>query len=163
MTKTVFSKPFTQQEPVPDDAIDRVVEILKSGRLHRYNTLGDEASEASLLERDYATYQGSKYCVACTSGGYALTVALRSTGLKPGDKILANAYTLAPVPGAIYAAGGVPVFVEIDDDWHTDLADLEKKAVESGARFMMLSHMRGHIAGYGCGGCNLRETQHHPD
>ena len=91
-------------------------------------------------------YQGQKYCIACTSGGYALTVALRSVGLNPGDKILANAYTLAPVPGAIYAAGGVPVFVEIDDEWHTDLNDLEEKAAESGAKFLMLSHMRGHIA-----------------
>ncbi len=146
MTKALFTKPFTQQEAVPDEVIDRVVEILKTGRLHRYNTLSDELSEASLLERDYAEYQGSKYCIACTSGGYALTVALRSIGLKPGDKILANAYTLAPVPGAIYAAGGVLVFVDIDDDWHTDMVDLEKKAAESDAKFMMLSHMRGHIA-----------------
>ena len=60
--------------------------------------------------------------------------------------ILANAYTLAPVPGAIHAVGAVPVFVEIGEDWLTDIDDLRAKAEKSRARFMMLSHMRGHIA-----------------
>ena len=141
-----FSKPFTQQEGMPDSAIDRAVEILKGGRLHRYNTLEGEISEAALLEEEYAAYQGSEFCIACTSGGYAMQVALRSAGLKPGDKILANAYTLAPVPGAMHAAGGRPVFVEIDENWHTDIEDLRAKAKSSGAKFMLLSHMRGHIA-----------------
>ena len=60
--------------------------------------------------------------------------------------MLANAYTLAPVPGAIHNAGGVPVFVEIDAHYHIDLKDLDAKAAASGARFLLLSHMRGHIA-----------------
>ncbi len=127
------------------EAIARAVEILEGGRLHRYNTLEGEVSEVALLESEYAEYQGAKYCVACTSGGQAMQIALRSVGLKPGDKILANAYTLAPVPGAMHAAGAMPVFVEIDDNWHTDIDDLRAKAKSSGAKFMMLSHMRGHI------------------
>lgn len=146
MTKSVFEKSFTQQEGMPQSTIDRAVEIMKGGRLHRYNTMADEVSEAAMLEEEFGEYQGAKYCVACASGGYAMQIALRSVGLKPGDLILANAYTLAPVPGAIYAAGGVPVFVEVDENWHTDIEDLRKKAKSSGARFLMLSHMRGHIA-----------------
>ena len=51
-----FEKPFTQQEGMPDDVIERAVEILKGGRLHRYNTLGDEVSEAALLEQEYAQW-----------------------------------------------------------------------------------------------------------
>ncbi len=141
-----FDKPFTQQEPIPEAAIERVSEILRSGRLHRYNVLPGEASEAALLEDEYAAYQEVPYCIAVTSGGQAMQIALRAVGVQPGMKILANAYTLAPVPGAIHAVGAVPVFVEIDENWHTDIADLRAKAEESGARFMMLSHMRGHVA-----------------
>ncbi|MEL7229950.1 MAG: aminotransferase class I/II-fold pyridoxal phosphate-dependent enzyme [Pseudomonadota bacterium] len=141
----VFTKPFTQQEPIDEATIARVGDILRSGRLHRYNTLPGEMSEAALLEKEYADWQGAKYCLACASGGYALQVALRAAGLKQGNVVLANAYTLAPVPGAIHNAGGVPVFVEIDENWHIDLADLEAKAEASGARFLMLSHMRGHV------------------
>ena len=141
-----FSKSFTQQEAVSGEAIARAVEIMQTGRLHRYNTIEGEVAEAALLEREYADWQGASYCLACTSGGYALQVALRSCGLVPGDKVLTNAYTLAPVPGAIHGAGGKPLFVETGDDWKIDLDDLAEKAGNSDARFLLLSHMRGHIA-----------------
>lgn len=141
-----FAKSFTQQEPIDEKTIERVSEILRSGRLHRYNVVAGETSEATMLEQEYAAYQGSKFCLAVTSGGQAMQIALRAAGVVPGAKILANAYTLAPVPGALYATGAEPIFVEIDENWHTDISDLRQKAETSGAKFMMLSHMRGHIA-----------------
>ena len=146
MTEAFFTKPFTQQEAIPDAGIDRAVEIMKSGRLHRYNLVGDEDSEASCLEMEYAKWQGADYCLACTSGGYAIQLALRVCGVKPGDRILANAYTLAPVPGAIHNVGAHPILVDIDENYHIDLEDLDAKAAESDAKFLLLSHMRGHIA-----------------
>lgn len=146
MSKKRFSKSFTQQEPISEDVVVRAAEILRTGRLHRYNTAEGEVSEASLLEAEFAAYQGADYCIAVTSGGQALQIALRALGVVPGDPVLANAYTLAPVPGAIHAVGAQPVFVEIGDDWLTDLSDLRRKAEISGARVLMLSHMRGHIA-----------------
>jgi dTDP-4-amino-4,6-dideoxygalactose transaminase len=146
MGKLVFTKPFTQQESIPEAGIERAVEIMRSGRLHRYNLTGDEASEASCLEREYATWQGVDYCLACSSGGYAIQLALRVCGVMPGDKVLANAYTLAPVPGAIHNVGAVPVLVDIDENYHIDCDDLDAKARVSGAKVLLLSHMRGHIA-----------------
>lgn len=141
-----FEKSFTQQEPVSEAAIARAVEIMRTGRLHRYNVRDGELSEAARLEQDFSNFQGSRYCLACTSGGYALHIALRSAGLRPGEAVLTNAYTLAPVPGAIHNAGGRPLLVEIDRDYHIDLDDLDARAKASGARFLLLSHMRGHIA-----------------
>jgi len=146
MSKVIFSKPFTQQEQIPDAGIDRAVEIMKTGRLHRYNLVANEDSEASSLEVEFARWQEVDYCLACTSGGYAIQLALRVCGVKPGDKVLANAYTLAPVPGAIQNVGGEPVLVDIDENYHIDFDDLDSKAAASGAKFLLLSHMRGHIA-----------------
>ena len=146
MSKVIFSKPFTQQEQIPDAGIDRAVEIMKTGRLHRYNLVADEDSEASSLEVEFARWQEVDYCLACTSGGYAIQLALRVCGVKPGDKVLANAYTLAPVPGAIHNVGGEPVLVDIDENYHIDFDDLDSKAAASGVKFLLLSHMRGHIA-----------------
>lgn len=145
MTK-VFSKPFTQQEPIPEAGIERAVEIMRSGRLHRYNTLKGEVSEAELLEREFADYLGVPYCLACSSGGYALHIALKAAGLQAGEPVLTNAFTLAPVPGAINNAGGRPVLVEIDENYCVDLQHLEQMMRESGSRFFMISHMRGHLA-----------------
>lgn len=142
----VFEKSFTQQEPIDEAGIAAAIEVMRTGRLHRYNTLPGERSEADLLELELAAYLGVPYCLACASGGYAIHIAMRAGGLKPGDKVLCNAFTLAPVPGAIHAAGGVPVLVDVADDYCIDLDDLEAKAAASNARFLLLSHMRGHIA-----------------
>ena len=145
MAIIAFTRPFTQQEPISQEAIDAATEVLKSGRLHRYNTIENELSETALLEEEYATYQQTKYCLACASGGYAMSVALKAAGLKLGESVLTNTFTLAPVPGSISNAGGSPIFVEITKDLVLDLEDLSKKAEESGARFLLISHMRGHL------------------
>lgn len=142
----MFAKSFTQQESIPPEGIARAVEIMQTGRLHRYNVEAGEDSEVSLLEREYADWQGSAYCIACASGGYAISLALRVAGVKHGDTVLANAYTLAPVPGAIHSVGGVPLFVEIDENYHMDMTDFEAKAAASDAKVLLLSHMRGHIS-----------------
>lgn len=140
-----FSKSFTQQEPLSEIAIEKAVEVMRSGRLHRYNLVEGEKGEAALLEQDFAESIGSSYALACASGGYALQLALRACGLEPGDQVLCNAFTLSPVPGSIHAAGGRSVLVDILDDTTVDLDDLATAARETGARFFMLSHMRGHI------------------
>jgi dTDP-4-amino-4,6-dideoxygalactose transaminase len=140
-----FNKSFTQQEAIDQESIALAMRVLKSGRLHRYNTLDDELSQVSLLEQEYALYQDAHYCLACASGGYALNIALRAAGLKSSEAVLTNMYTLAPVPGAIAGAGGRAVFIEVDKNLLLDLDDLAKKANSSGARFLLLSHMRGHI------------------
>ena len=142
----VFTKSFTQQEPIPDQGIAAAVQILNSGRLHRYNTLPDEKSETDLLEVEFARYLGVPYCLACASGGYALHIAMRAAGVVAGDRVLCNAFTLAPVPGAIHNTGAVPVLVDTADDYCIDLDDLETKASDSGAKYLLLSHMRGHLA-----------------
>lgn len=146
MTKIRFNKPFTQQEAIPQAGIDAAVALLQTGRLHRYNTLAGETAAAAQLESEYAQYMGQRYCLACTSGGYAMHVALKAAGLRAGEAVLTNAFTLAPVPGAIDNAGGKSVLVEIDENYCVDLAHLESQMQQSGARFFMLSHMRGHIA-----------------
>ncbi len=146
MSLTPFTGNFTQQESISDSAIAAATEVLRSGRLHRYNTADGEVSQTAQLETEYAAWQGSKYCLACTSGGYALSTALKAAGLESGEQVLTNSFTLAPVPGAIVNAGGQPVFVEVTNNLVIDLDDLEAKAKSSGARFFMLSHMRGHLA-----------------
>jgi hypothetical protein len=82
MTIRSFSGNFTQQEAISDTAIEAAVEVLRSGRIHRYNTTGNELAEVALLEQKYATWQESEYCLACASGGYAMSIALKAAGLK---------------------------------------------------------------------------------
>jgi dTDP-4-amino-4,6-dideoxygalactose transaminase len=131
--------------PVPEDGIAAAGAVLRSGLTHRYGeTLGD-ASEAALLEAEFAAHLGTRYCVAVNSCGSAMFLALLCAGVRPGDPVLMNAFTLAPVPGAVAHAGARHVLVDITPDLVIDLVDLERKAEASGARHLLLSHMRGHI------------------
>jgi dTDP-4-amino-4,6-dideoxygalactose transaminase len=140
-----FSGNFTQQESMPEESIAAAVAVMRSGRLHRYNLVDGEIGETALLEIEFAQYTGAKYCLAVASGGYAMATALRAAGAKAGDTVLTNAFTLAPVPGAIASVGCLPVFVEATESLVLCLDDLALKIASTSARFLMLSHMRGHI------------------
>lgn len=142
-----FDFDLTQPDPIPEAGIARATELMRSGRLFRYTEFGDEeVNDAAELEVRFAELVGRRYAVGVNSCGGAIFVALRACGVQPGDKVLFNGYTLAPVPGAVHHAGAEPVLVEITDDLTIDLADLRLKAQRSGARTLLLSHMRGHLA-----------------
>ena len=144
-----FNGNFTQQLPISEEAIERAAAVMRSGRLHRYNVVDGEVPETVALENEFAAYMGARFCLACTSGGYALQTALRAFGVSPGEPVLTNGFTLSPVPGAIAAAGGAAVLVEVTEDLVIDIDDLVRKATSSESRVLMLSHMRGHIADMG--------------
>jgi dTDP-4-amino-4,6-dideoxygalactose transaminase len=140
-----FTGSFTQQEPIPEAGISSALEVLRHGRLHRYNTAPGEVAETALLEEEFAAFVGSRYCLALASGGAAMACALRACQVQAGDPVLSNAFTLAPVPGAIAGLGARPVFVEVTGDLTIDLGHLEAQAKATGAKVLLLSHMRGHI------------------
>jgi dTDP-4-amino-4,6-dideoxygalactose transaminase len=103
-----FQKSFLKQEPLPQRSIEWVNEIMTTGRLHRYDVTDDDPGHAALLEQEFAAYQGSRFCLAVASCGYALYIAMLAAGVKPKDGVLCNAFTLAPVPGAITTAARNP-------------------------------------------------------
>jgi dTDP-4-amino-4,6-dideoxygalactose transaminase len=137
---------LTEPEPIPEAGIRRANELMRSGRLFRYGEMGADQSDTALLEREFAAHVGRRYCVAVSSGGAALFLALKVLDVAPDEPVLVNAFTLAPVPGAIVHVGARPVIVGITADYKIDVTDLRCKAAASGARVLVLSHMRGHLA-----------------
>jgi dTDP-4-amino-4,6-dideoxygalactose transaminase len=136
---------LTWQEAVPQAGVQAALALMDSGKMHRYGETGAKPGEAAALEAQFAAELGLPYCVAMNSCGSTLFAALRCSGVRPGDKVLSNCFTLAPVPGAIAHAAAVPVLVDVTEDLLIDLEDLLRKAAASGAKTLLLSHMRGHI------------------
>lgn len=141
----IFTGSFTQQEPIPEAGIEAALAVLRHGRLHRYNLAKGELGETALLEEEFAAQTGAKYALAVASGGYAMGCAMRAVGVQAGDRVLSNGFTLAPVPGAIASLGAEPVLVEVTQNLTIDLEDLAAKIARSGAKVLLLSHMRGHL------------------
>lgn len=136
---------FTRLEPIPQEGITRANAIMQSGKLFRYSGKRPEDNEVALLERDFATYQGTRHALAVSSCTQAIELALLACGVKPGSKVLVPGFTFTAVPSAIVILGAVPVFVECTDDLRVDLDDLQRKITRDTGVFL-LSHMRGHIS-----------------
>ncbi len=143
--RTRFAGDLAAPDPIPEAGIEAAVRLMRDGRLFRSGEDRAGLPEAALLEEEFAALAGRRYCVAVNSGGCALYLALASAGVAPGDAVLVNAFTLAPVPGAIEHAGARAVLVDIDDRYVIDVVDLEARARATGARYLLLSYMRGHL------------------
>jgi dTDP-4-amino-4,6-dideoxygalactose transaminase len=68
------------------------------------------------LEEEFAHYCGAAHAVGLDSGTGALELALYAVGLKPGDEVIVPAFTFYATASAVWAAGGKPVFVDVEDD-----------------------------------------------
>jgi dTDP-4-amino-4,6-dideoxygalactose transaminase/SAM-dependent methyltransferase len=159
---TKFAKRLQAPEPIPRAGIARAVRLMRTGRLYRYNfphDLSDErppagpgdrdaelAVEVAILEHEFGRYTKHKYVVAVNSCGSAIFLALKATGVGPGDAVLTNAFTFTAVPSSIVHAGAVPVYVECNAGYVIDIEDLKRKiAARPDAKRLVLSYMRGHI------------------
>lgn len=138
---------LAQPDPIPEAGIARAIELMTRGQLFRYGETGGDprGNDVALLESEFATLMGRRYAVGVNSCGAALFLALRACGVGAGDDVLLNAFTLAPVPGAIAHCGANAVLVEVTAGCTIDLDDLRAKAA-GGAKALLLSHMRGHLA-----------------
>lgn len=145
-TKTILKKNIKQADPIPAAGIELATELMQTGTLYRYNVPSAEQSVVSQCEKKISEYTGHDYVVSLNSCGSALFLALKCAGVQPGDKVLTNAFTFTAVPSAIEHAGGVAVYCETDWGFRIDVDDLELKIKSSGAKYLMVSHMRGKIA-----------------
>ena len=109
---------------ITDEDIKSIIEVLKSDNI----TQGPKISE---FEKKFATYVGSKYAIAVSSGTAALHLCALSLGIKKGDKIITTPNTFIASANCIRYCGGEVVFSDIDPT--TFLLDIHKvrKLLES--------------------------------
>lgn len=145
--RAYVTRDIKMPDPIPVEGQEAALALMQSGRLYRYTLGKGEESVVSLCEKDVCDYTGFKYCVGLNSCGSALMLLLKTTGLKPGDKVLSNAFTFGAVPSAIEHAGGKAVYVESNRDHVINVVDLEKKLQDHpDCNHVLISHMRGKLA-----------------
>jgi dTDP-4-amino-4,6-dideoxygalactose transaminase len=110
--------------------------------LFRYDWRPVEKTEVHRFEEALRAHFGVKHALAVSSGTAAITLGLMAAGIRPGDEVACPAYTFAATPSAILLAGAVPVLVEVDEDLHLDVADLERK-LSPRTKAIVVVHMGG--------------------
>jgi dTDP-3-amino-3,4,6-trideoxy-alpha-D-glucose transaminase len=97
------------------------------------------------FERALAPRFGRRHAVGCASGLDAIEIGLRALGLKPGERVLTTPLSAFATSLAILRAGGVPVFVDVDERGLVDLDLCEQRfAADPALRFFLPVHLYGH-------------------
>ncbi len=115
------------------DAIDRV---LDSGVL----ILGENVKK---FEEEFSSYCNCKYGVGVNSATDALFLALKALNLKKGDEVITVSNTAVPTVSAIVAAGGIPVFVEIEEESYLMDVDKIQESISKKTKGIIAVHLYG--------------------
>jgi len=123
-------------KPYMKEFEQKAVKVIKSG----WYILGEELEQ---FEKDFASYQNSKYCVGVGSGLDALSLILKAYiklgVLKAKDEVLlpANAYIATVL--AVTSNNLTPVFVEIDNTYNIDPKEVKKHITKKTKAILAIS------------------------
>ncbi|HKF49225.1 MAG TPA: DegT/DnrJ/EryC1/StrS family aminotransferase [Terracidiphilus sp.] len=121
MSTSTLRKPIQVSEiSLTESEIDAAVSVLRSGALR-------QGKQSDAFESEFAEYVGAKHAVTNANGSAALHLAYMAF-LKPGDEVLVPSFTFIATGSMVTAAGGRPVFCDIDPEtFLIDLADAERR------------------------------------
>jgi perosamine synthetase len=113
----------TAEIKLTEREIEAAVAVLRSGALR-------QGKECDLFEEEFARKVGAKYAVTAANGSATLHLAYMAF-LEPGEEVLVPSFTFIATGSMVRAAGGRPVFCDVDPKtFLMDLDDAETKLTE---------------------------------
>jgi perosamine synthetase len=100
------------QPQINDDEKDAVLSVLNSGQLAQ----GPMVHE---FEKQFATWCGTKYAVATSSGTSALHIAMLAHGLGLDDEVITSPFSFIASANCALYVGAQPVFADIEPEYFT--------------------------------------------
>ena len=102
--------------------------------------------ELKNFEKEFASYNGSKYGIGCASGTDALNLAVLVCDIGKGDEVITVGHTMTSTVDCIVRSGAKPVFVDIDPETYTIDPDRIKEKVTENTKAINLVHIYGNTA-----------------
>jgi dTDP-3-amino-3,4,6-trideoxy-alpha-D-glucose transaminase len=140
MSPTVHLNDFqTQWRSIRSAVLSAVDAVGNSGRL----ILGEKVMH---FEEALAARAGVNHVIGCANGLDAIEISLRAVGLKQGDRVLTTPLSAFATTLGIVRAGGIPLFVDVDN---AGLLNLDAAAEILGHQnsrigFLLPVHLFGH-------------------
>lgn len=94
------------------------------------------------FEQAWASWNGTRHGVACSSGTNALLLALRALGIREGDEVIVPDFTMVATAWAVTYCGAKPVFVDCGEDLTIEPRLIER-SITSRTRAIMPVHVYG--------------------
>lgn len=86
------------------------------------------------LEEKLAEFVGVKHCITCANGTDALSLALMTWGIGPGDAVFVPDFTFFSSGEVVSFAGATPVFVDVEKDTFNISPQSLEKAIHKVAK-----------------------------
>jgi dTDP-4-amino-4,6-dideoxygalactose transaminase len=134
----MLNTPFSPWPCFTEEEIKAVSQVLRSNQVNYWN--GEEGRQ---FEKEFAEWTGSKYAVTASNGTVALELALVALNLQPGDEVIVTPRTFFASVSTIVAAGGVPVFADVDPDSQNITSEAIEKVLTPRAKAIVCVHLAG--------------------
>ncbi len=111
--------------------------------LHK-NEISGGSLTVKNLEKEWAEYIGTKYCLAQNNGTSTLHAAYFAVGIEPGDEVITPVFTWHLGVTPILATHGIPVFCDCDPlTLNIDPTKIEER-ITSKTKAIAVTHVYGH-------------------
>lgn len=98
------------------------------------------------FEEAFAAYLGMQHVIACANGTDSIEILLQAMGVGEGDEVIVPAASWISTSEAVSAAGAVPVFVDVEENYFTINVSLIEAAITSRTKAIIPVHLYGHPA-----------------
>lgn len=137
------ANPFADYWSHRQEIDEAVLRVLLGGRY----ILGPEVAT---FEQEFASFLGASDAVGVGNGTDAVHVALRVSGVGPGDGVITVSHTAVATVAAIELAGAVPILIDVDPRTQTmdpnRLEDALRLKAERRIKAVIPVHLYGHPA-----------------
>ncbi len=141
---------FKRYNPIGEEEKSAVMRVLDSGCLSAFigNWCDDfhGGKEVRGFEQELADYFNVKHAVTFNSLTSGLIAAVGAIGIEPGDEVIISPWTMSATATAIIIWGGIPVFVDIEEDYYGLDPIKVEAAISKYTRAIMVTDIFGHGA-----------------
>lgn len=128
-----------QQQEVQQQVNESLAQIFE-------NTAFIGGAAVADFEQSYASFLGSGHCVGVGNGTDALELALRASGIGPGDEVILPANTFIATAEAVSLTGATVVLVDVDTEYLLIDPLAVAEAVTEKTKAIMPVHLYGQTA-----------------
>jgi dTDP-4-amino-4,6-dideoxygalactose transaminase len=97
------------------------------------------------FETAFASYTGTKFCIACANGTDSIEILLKAMNIGAGDEVIVPANSWISTSEAVSAIGATPVFTDVDE-YYTINTELAEKKITPRTKAIIPVHLYGHPA-----------------
>jgi len=142
----VRTKSWPRWPKVTNNTEKIIADVLHSGRWAISGSYAGQECFERKFARAFASYNGTRYCVPCTSGSTALTLALRALDIGPDQEVLVPGLTWVACPAAVCEVGAIPILVDIDEASLCMSAASAEEAINEKTAAILLVHLMCSVA-----------------